>query len=162
MKKPSDLAFIDPEELRAKIIGLGERSARKSYYPELRARIAELERFRAALDESYDAILLAELPGGQLHDVNKTACRMLGVSGADLLGRSLGEIVPALRGSLERARDLADGYREHDITERRRADAERELLLARERAARVEAERANRIKDEFVATVSHEPAHFLW
>jgi len=43
-----------------------------------------------------------------------------------------------------------------DITERKRAEAEREQLLARERAAREEAEAANRIKDEFLAVLSHE------
>ena len=43
-----------------------------------------------------------------------------------------------------------------DITERKNADKEREQLLARERAARAEAEAANRSKDEFLATVSHE------
>jgi PAS domain S-box-containing protein len=43
-----------------------------------------------------------------------------------------------------------------DITERNRAAAEREQLLRSERAARQEAERANRVKDDFVAMVSHE------
>jgi signal transduction histidine kinase len=38
----------------------------------------------------------------------------------------------------------------------RRAEAERDLLLARERAARAEAEAANRAKDDFLAMVSHE------
>ena len=43
-----------------------------------------------------------------------------------------------------------------DITDQRRAEAERAALLALERTARSEAERAARAKDEFVSTLSHE------
>lgn len=43
-----------------------------------------------------------------------------------------------------------------DVTERKEAEAEREALLARERAARNEAERASLVKDEFLAMLSHE------
>ncbi|MBD2356337.1 PAS domain S-box protein [Tolypothrix sp. FACHB-123] len=43
-----------------------------------------------------------------------------------------------------------------DITEQKRAEAEREQLFQQEQAAREAAERANRIKDEFLAVLSHE------
>ncbi len=43
-----------------------------------------------------------------------------------------------------------------DVTDRKQAEAEREQLLAREQAAREQAESANRIKDEFLAVLSHE------
>jgi PAS domain S-box-containing protein len=51
-------------------------------------------------------------------------------------------------------RDIGD--RRRIEAERRRVADERERLLSSERAARAEAERANRVKDEFVAMVSHE------
>ncbi|MEJ6485608.1 GAF domain-containing protein [Nostoc punctiforme UO1] len=43
-----------------------------------------------------------------------------------------------------------------DITKQKLAEAERERLLQREQTAREEAESANRIKDEFLAVLSHE------
>ncbi|MEH2225271.1 YlcI/YnfO family protein [Nostoc sp.] len=43
-----------------------------------------------------------------------------------------------------------------NITEQKRIEAEREQLLVREQAAREAADRANRIKDEFLAVLSHE------
>jgi PAS domain S-box-containing protein len=43
-----------------------------------------------------------------------------------------------------------------NITERKQAEVERENLLVREQSARSEAEKANRIKDEFLAVLSHE------
>lgn len=43
-----------------------------------------------------------------------------------------------------------------DITERKQIEAERKQMFQREQAARREAEDANHLKDEFVATISHE------
>ena len=64
---------------------------------------------------------------------------------------------------LERGRVFADadgGDRmvgiSRDVTAERHAAQERESLLKRERAARDEAERQSRLKDEFLATLSHE------
>jgi PAS domain S-box-containing protein len=93
MKARSD-ATAEWEALRAKIIGLGERSIRKSYYPELELRLVELERFRSLLDQSNDLIFLVRIPSGRLADVNESACRHLGYSREVLLAMSVGDLVP--------------------------------------------------------------------
>lgn len=43
-----------------------------------------------------------------------------------------------------------------DVSDRKRAEIERDKLFVQEQAARQQAEAANRLKDEFLATVSHE------
>lgn len=92
MKRHSD-SKENWDALREKIIGLGDRSIRKSYYPELQQRLAELERFRALLDKSNDAILLMEVPSGRFVDVNESACQQLGYSREELLSISLNDLV---------------------------------------------------------------------
>ena len=44
----------------------------------------------------------------------------------------------------------------HDISRRKKAEEQRDQLLMSERSARSEAERASRMKDEFLSTLSHE------
>jgi formate hydrogenlyase transcriptional activator len=48
MKDPSD----NWEELRRKVLGLGDSSVRKAHYPSLRQRLVELERLRSELQQS--------------------------------------------------------------------------------------------------------------
>ncbi len=83
----------DWDSLRDKIIGLGESSFQKSYYPELQKRLGELERFRALLDQSNDPIFLLKIPSGSFADVTKSASEQLGYSHERMLEMSLEDLV---------------------------------------------------------------------
>ena len=91
--KQSDLNNYD--NLRDKIIGLGESSIQKSYYPELQKRLGELERFRALLDQSNDPIFLLKIPSGHFTDVNRSACELFGYSNSKMLQMSLEDLLNA-------------------------------------------------------------------
>ena len=83
----------DWDSLRDKIIGLGESSIQKSYYPELQKRLGELERFRSLLDQSNDQIFLLKIPSGRFTDVNKSASEQLGYSNERMLEMSVEDLV---------------------------------------------------------------------
>ncbi len=83
------------DELRARIIGLGEQSIQKSYYPELQRRLEDFKRFRILLDQSIDGILLARVPEGELIDVNESICAQLGYVREELLGLSFKDLISA-------------------------------------------------------------------
>ncbi|MBI4882003.1 MAG: PAS domain S-box protein [Planctomycetes bacterium] len=82
------------EEKRARIIGLGEASLHKSYYPELRQRVAELERFRGLLDHAGDGIFLIQTPSGRVVDANEAAAELLGRARDALLAASIADLLP--------------------------------------------------------------------
>ena len=91
MKNPSD----NWEELRRKVLGLGDSSIRKTHYPNLRQRLAELERLRSKLEQSeaelrqlIDAIpqhVIVLEPDGSIRYVNQV--------GLDYTGLTLEETV---------------------------------------------------------------------
>lgn len=105
MKKPSD-AEANWESQREKIIGLGERSLRKTYYPELQLKLDELERFKSLLDQSNDCIFLLHVPSCSFIDVNESACRQLGYSRQELLTLPWDSFFP--EDAVARARKLLD------------------------------------------------------
>lgn len=76
---------------RELLIGLGKASVRKSYYPELQQRIAELERFRLLLDQAQDAVLLVEMPDSRIVDANAAACNWYHTDTAALIGTPVTE-----------------------------------------------------------------------
>jgi two-component system, cell cycle sensor histidine kinase and response regulator CckA len=90
MKNRSEAAEL--AALREKLAGLGECSVRKTYYPELQQRIDQLERFKAFIDHSNDAIFLVEVPTGRIVDVNDSASRQMGWSREEFLATSLLEV----------------------------------------------------------------------
>lgn len=110
MKKPSD-ASDEWLAQREKIIGLGERSLRKTYYPELQERLDELERFRALLDQSNDCIFLIQAQTLNFVDVNESACRQLGCSREELFSHPLGSFVP--QEAVESMRELVKAGHAH-------------------------------------------------
>ena len=94
MKKHSREQSDPPvSTLRDRLIGLGESSFRKNYFPELQERLDELERFRALLDHSSDIILLTQLPTRRIVDANHSACHQLGFIQEELLGCDIEEII---------------------------------------------------------------------
>lgn len=176
------------DALREKIIGLGESSIRKSYYPKLRQQLQELERFRALLDQSNDAIFLMSTPSGAFIDVNESACRQLSYFREQLLTLSLYDVadpatLKAVDELLKRGqsgvqdrtmREItiidSEGKRipveisvqlvafgavtyavaaARDITERKRAEQERERLVA-------ELRRSNQELEQFASASSHD------
>lgn len=60
-------------DLRQRIIGLGEHSFKKSYYPELQKNISELNLFKAAFDQVHDMILIINPKDGFLEFINNSA-----------------------------------------------------------------------------------------
>ncbi len=62
---------MDKNKLRNKIIGLGEHSTRKSYYPELRKKIDELELYQKVFDRIDDGVMIINARNSQLLYFNK-------------------------------------------------------------------------------------------
>lgn len=82
MGSSSDDSPIDDRQraLRLKILGLGETSLRKSYFPELQKNLADLTFLKSAVDHSSDVILIVAMPGGDMVHWNATAASLMGLA----------------------------------------------------------------------------------
>lgn len=91
--KKRDLSQSDTHQ-RDKLIGLGNRSMSKSYYPELQTRLQELERFRCFLENINEIILIVDISTGIISDAVGAAKHMTGLSPNELVGTELSRILP--------------------------------------------------------------------
>jgi len=82
------------DDLRSKIIGLGNHSSRKSYYPRLQEKISDLERFRALMDRTADGIFEAEAVEGIILEVNLAAASIFQKTKEEIIGKSLFNFFP--------------------------------------------------------------------
>ncbi len=82
----------DLREIRNRIIGFGEASLKKSYYPQLQYKQEELERFRVALDSTLDIVFILEPSSGQIIDVNSRAEKVLGYTSKELLSMKIFDV----------------------------------------------------------------------
>ena len=121
--------FSEPNAgfVREKLIGLGEHSIRKNYYPELQKRIGELETFRNLLDKVSDGILMIQLPAGRIVDANEAACKILGFTRSLLMTANLPQLFPTVDTALQQLGRKIDsaGRRQEFSTEFHRQDGSR-------------------------------------
>ena len=82
----------DWEQRKEQIVGLGERSFRKSYYPQLRENLDRLERFRVLLDRATDIVVMLSVPDGIVVDANGALGQLLGCPADTLIGRPLASL----------------------------------------------------------------------
>jgi PAS domain-containing protein len=78
------------DDLKDAIVGLGERSVRKSYYPELRTKIRDLDEqrifFRSTLNSIPDGVVVMDADG-VIKQANPALCTMFGYTPEELVGQ---------------------------------------------------------------------------
>jgi PAS domain S-box-containing protein len=149
----------------------------------VRTRLAEEamrrseSKFRAIYEQAPSGLALID-GDGRVSDANPQMLHLLGRGLAEVVGRRLDEFQRAAAADgdpREAAFDTPDGRTVHlsfsppaqiepgvslivavDVSQRAALETQRQQLLERERIARSEAERVSRLKDTFIAVLSHE------
>lgn len=72
---------------RSRIIGLGERSVHKNYYPALRRNAADLAKLMSAIEQTTVGIVICNR-AGMIEFANPALCAMTGYDAAELVGHA--------------------------------------------------------------------------
>ncbi|MGE5546852.1 MAG: HWE histidine kinase domain-containing protein [Solirubrobacterales bacterium] len=75
------------DDARARIIGLGERSVHKNYYPALRRNMADLKKLMLAVEQTTVGMVICDR-AGTIEFANPALCAMTGYTAEEMLGRT--------------------------------------------------------------------------
>jgi len=113
MKRRSD-SGRSKQHLRNKIIGLGEKSFKKSYYPQLQEQVHLLQeserKYRSYIDNAPHGVYILDTKG-RFVEVNPAMTAMCGRTEEELIGAVISDILApeSLDDTVQCLRDLADG-----------------------------------------------------
>lgn len=71
---------VSKQNMREKILGLGQNSLSKSYYRPFKESVDNLKRYKSLLDQANDAICLLSLPSLDFIDINQSARDLFGLT----------------------------------------------------------------------------------
>lgn len=165
MKKPLG-PDSDWDDLRQQIIGLGEGSHSKNYYPALKQSRDALIRFRGAIEEIPDMILIVDNQGNIL-DLNRAAEKVFSKSRKELMNLPVdllleGRFEILKSGSSEVKRlyaDKEDGlevFRELEVRKVRVEYKSLWVVIGRDVTYRIKAEQELQLVNEHLEDLVHE------
>ena len=105
------MADSPDDTLREKLLGFGEASIHKSYFPQLRKRLEELELYHALLDRANDPIFLVDTNSGVVIEANQAASHLFGQGKVEQAWKSFLDLFggPGQPRFREKLSDIDDG-----------------------------------------------------
>ncbi|BBD09833.1 ATP-binding protein [Desulfovibrio ferrophilus] len=149
--KPSPPDTLPANDALTRLIGLGDRSIRKSYYPQLKKKITELETFQFLMDRAADSIFLVRVDPHSIEYANDAATTLMRLSKDEMLCASVSDVFGhQVAADLEKNLDADSGETiqatkdglvlEMSVTSHVVNDAPYIVIVARDITQRVQAE----------------------
>jgi two-component sensor histidine kinase len=95
----SDASRDDSDNVRELLLGRGSSSMRKSYYPELRKELDDLELFKELFEQSSDAVMTFSVPANVLEFANRAARASFGIPEGRAAKLRIQDVLQAAGGS---------------------------------------------------------------